>query len=304
MKNKMSANISFLEVAEHLSFASAATKLKVTPSTLSRNIKELESSIGTLLFYRTTRKVSLTEAGIKYYEYCKKGLKEFQKAEQEVILLNSQPRGTLKILAPICFAQLCVAPYIANFMARFPDVNIELELYDGHSNNIDNEVDLIFIKGNLSHSGFIARKLTKNEYMIVTSHKYAKENGIPVTPDQLIEHNCLTPGSSLLNNTWKLTYGGETRKYSVKGKLQSNSALIIYEAILRGNGIALLPNYIPIKDIIAGELIQLLPAWDIPANNIYLMHAHTNRLAPKINAFVEYFTDLFTPLPPWCIENV
>ena len=299
----MSANIAFLEVAEQLNFAVAATKLKVTPSTLSRNIKELESSIGTLLFYRTTRKVSLTEAGIKYYEYCKKGLEEFQKAEREIALLNSKPRGTLKIIAPICFAQMCVAPCIANFMARYPEVNVELDFYDAYSDNIDKEVDLVFKIGNLTDTQFTAKKLAKNDYIIVTSHKYIKENGTPVTPDQLIEHNCMTPGSSLLNNTWKLTKGGETRKYRVRGQLQSNSALIVYEAVLRGNGIALLPNYIPIKNIITGDLIQLLPAWNIPANNIYLMHASTSRLAPKIKAFIEYFSDLFTPQPPWCDEN-
>lgn len=303
MKNKMSANIAFLEVAEQLNFAVAATKLKITPSTLSRNIKELESSIGTLLLYRTTRKVSLTEAGIKYYEYCKKGLEEFQKAEREIALLNSQPRGTLKIIAPICFAQLCVAPYIANFMARYREVNVELDFYDAYSDNIDKEVDLVFKIGNLTDTRFTAKKLAKNDYIIVTSPQYIKENGTPVTPDQLIEHNCMTPGSSLLNNTWKLTKGGETRKYRVKGKLQSNSALIIYEAVLRGNGIALLPGYIPVKNIITGELVQLLPAWNIPANNIYLMHASTSKLAPKIKAFIDYFTGLFTPRPPWCNEK-
>lgn len=299
MNSKINTAISFLEVAENLNFAIAAAKLKMTPSTLSRNIKELETSLGTLLFNRTTRQVSLTEAGFKYYEFCKKGLKEFEKAELEVALLNSSPHGTLKIMAPICFGQLCIAPYLTDYMHKYPQINIELNFYDVYTLNFEKEVDLIFKIGNLPDSRLKTKSLFTCDYAIVSSHKYTKTNGIPSTPDQLINHNCLTPGSSLLNNTWKLTKAGNTRKFKVQGKLQSNSALLINEAVLNGNGIAALPSYITTNHIKSGEVVELLSDWHIPKNNIYLMYVETNKLAPKIKTFIEYISSIFTPHPPW-----
>ena len=303
MKSRMNEIVAFLEVAEQLNFAKAASNLKITPSTLSRNIKSLEAYASALLFYRTTRTVVLTEAGEILYHYCMKGMAEIEKAENELAFITAAPRGVLKVCAPICFGQLHVTPYLHAFMTKYPEVTIELMLTNDDIGQVESSTDIVFKIGSLNDSNLIARKLATNTQYLVASPSYIEKYGNPESPDELDSHNCFSTDNQFQSSTWAFVKDGLVAKVKANGNFRSNNALSIYASALKGSGIALLPAYIAQPNIYNKNLIQVLPDWEVEPSAIYAMYVQSKNIAPKIRAFLEYFIETFSPVPPWYMDQ-
>ena len=295
----MTGIVAFLEVAKHLNFARAAANLKITPSTLSRNIKYLESCTSTMLFYRTTRTVTLTEAGRIFYDYCMRGVAEIEKAEEILSCLNSSPSGLINISSPVCFGQLHVAPYVKEFMSNHPNITIELTLSSKSVNQVETGMDIVFKIGTLNDSNLVARKLATNTQVLVATPDYIRRHGTVNSPDELEKHNCLSTDCQTPQSNWNLTKNGDAVSVKVCGNFRANSSLLVHEYVLSGDGIALLPMYIVQPNIMEGKLIQLLPEWRSESSAIYAMYVHSKFVAPKIKALTNYFVGKFSPSPPW-----
>ena len=299
MISRINSIVAFLEVAERLNFVAAAAELNITPSTLSRKIKELEGSMETQLLYRTTRQVTLTEAGIKLYDHCKQAFVEIEKAELEIALLGKAPRGLLRVSAPMTFAQLHLSPLLPSFMKENPDISIELILSDEYVDFVKERIDVAIRIGELSDSSFVARKLASNNRVLVASPEYLEKHGIPKTPHDLVDHNCMIPSFISPDNSWQLVKGNTKKTIKVSGNLRTNNAVPLHETALGGIGIALLATFIVQQDLEEDRLIQLLPDWQVEPCNIYAIYSYSNFVAPKIKSFVEFFVKQFSPVPSW-----
>lgn len=291
--------VSFVAVAEHLSFIEAANELNLMSSTISRQISRLEGSLGARLFSRTTRRVSLTEAGELYLRECRRLLQNVAEMDALVSSLNSETRGTLRVSAPVAFGRLHVSPAISAFLDLNPMVKIEVNLTDRYVDVVGEGYDLVIRTGILTDSTLIAKRVGTNNRILVAAPSYVARNGRPVVPEDLSSHNCLRFSHyNSAGSAWQFARGRDSEIVRVDGNFVSNNSDAVVEAALEGVGIALAAFYLVDVHVAAGRLVQLLPAWSSdPVPGIYLVYPSRRLLPPKVKAFAAFLEDRFKALP-------
>jgi len=290
----------FVRVVETGNLSAAARELRLTPSAVSKLISRLEDRLGARLLNRTTRRVMLTEEGRAYYQRSTPILAAIDEAERAVADLHGVPRGLLKVNASTSFGQYHIVPLIPGFLARYPDLRLELTLSESIVNLIEEEVDVAVRIGQLPDSSLIARKLGTARRVVVASPAYLKRHGTPQTPDDLKHHNCLRMSTATSLNQWEFQGPGEPQRIQVTGNFEANNGIALHRAAVDGIGLIRVGNFTVAADVRRGRLVPVLSDFEPPSEtNIYAVYPHNRNLSAKVRAFVDMLADAFLPIPPW-----
>lgn len=287
----------FVAVVETGGFSSAARRLGVSKSAVSKRITQLEDKLGVRLLYRTTRQLSLTEAGEYYFANAVKALAYASEAEDSVTQLQAIPQGRLRISAPMSFGRLHIAPLIPKFMAQYPSIHVDLVMDDRVIDMVEGGFDVAVRVGDLPDSTLIARPLAPMRYVICASPEYAKTHILPRTPAELSEHSCLL--FSYTGSEWDFIYQGKIERVRVAGTYQANNSEALREALMHGLGIARIPTFVVGPDIANGRLVQLLNEYDMPTRTFYAVFPKRQHLPAKVRVFTDFVVAHFGGETPY-----
>lgn len=297
--DKLHAIGAYAKVVTHGSFAEAARQLGLTRSAVSKAVMELEQLLGVRLLDRTTRHVHPTEAGLAYYERCVAVLAAIEESELEVSRLHQEPRGVLKVNAPMSFGTRYLGDVIALFMRRYPELRIELTLDDRFVDPLREGFDVTVRIGILEDSSLVARRIAPARRLLVAAPDYLAAHGTPLTPADLAQHRCLHYGHSTSAQSWHLQHKGKVIQVPIRAYLCSNNGEVLLAAAINGIGIAKLPTFIAGPAVQAGRLQSVL--CDYPAQDlaIYALYARHKYLAAKTRAFIDCLVERFREKPAW-----
>ncbi len=285
----------FVRVVRAGSFSAAARELNQSPSAVSKQIGRLEDRLGARLFNRTTRRLGLTEVGAAFHERAQRILSEVEDAEQAVSRLNEAPRGTLRLDTPTGFGRLYIAPLLPRYLARFPEMRIDMTLNDRFIDPLEDAVDLVIRIGELSDSSLIARRLARNRRVVCGAPGYFARHGLPERPADLARHNCLVYTYRAARNDWSFVCRSrETAApevVRVHGNLETNNAETLHAAALAELGIGLFPLWLAGPDLAAGHLVRALPAFHAPDSAVHAVYPPGRHLSPKVRSFVDFIAE-------------
>ncbi len=287
----------FAKVAATGSMSLAGRALGFSPAVVSKRIKRLEDRLGTRLLQRTTRQISLTEAGQGFYDRVLGILAGLEEAEFYISGRSAQMHGTLKVSAPTSFGRMHIAPHLKNFMDAHPDLAINLVLSDEFSDIVGGGFDLAIRIAELTDSSLVARRLAPVRRVLCASPDYLKANGTPESIDDLKRHRCLPAHN---NDVWRLEGPDGALSIRPEGMLITNSSEVIREAVIAGLGIALRSTWDIGAELKSGQLIQVLPAHE-GSRNVALSAVYPSRqfLPAKVRLFIDYLAELYGPVPYW-----
>lgn len=277
----------FVYVAESESFTKASKKLEISTAQVSRQISSLENRLNIKLFYRTTRKVSLTEEGGIFYQHCRSVLDGLDAAKRSITNLQSKPQGKIKLTAPITYGEQHILPLVNDFIKLYPDVNVSAHLSNQQVDLVDEGFDLAIRLGKLSDSSLMAKKLGKRTNYVCASPEYIQKQGIPHTLSELEKHSCLL---GTLDH-WRFKESGRSKSIRVTGCLRYNNGHGLVDAAIKGLGIVQLPDYYIQHYIENGALITLLDNYKETDEGIWAVYPHNRNLSPKIRLLVDYLLD-------------
>ncbi len=297
--DKLGAMNAFAKVVALGSFAEAARALGSTRSATSKAVMELEHLLGVRLLDRTTRRVRASEAGLAYYDRCVEILARVEETEMQVARLHGEPRGILKVNGPTSFGALYLGPAVAEFMAKFPDLKIELTLSDRFIDPIEEGVDVTVRIAELADSSFIARRLAPARRAFVASPSFLAKHGAPDAPGDLARLPCLSYGHTTSLQRWRIVVDGEAIAAPINSVLCSNNGDVLRSAALAGLGVAELPTFLVGPDIEAGRLKTVLDRFPQPAFGVHALYASNRYLAAKTRAFVDFLAARFGDAPEW-----
>lgn len=287
----------FATVAASGSMSHAAKELGYSPAVISKRIKRLEEKLGARLFQRTTRQISLTEAGHGFYERVRAVLEGLEEAEDFVSGRANTVNGTLKISASTSFGRMHVAPHLKTFMERHPELSINLVLSDEFIDIIEGGYDLAIRIADLNSSSLVARRLAPVRRVLCASAGYVAEHGMPETIEDLKRHRCLPAHN---NDVWRLE--GPDGAFSIRpeGMLITNSSEVIRETVISGLGIALRSTWDIGHELRSGKLVRVLPGYE-GSKNVTLSAVYPSRqfLPTKVRLFINYLAELYGPTPYW-----
>ena len=290
----------FVKVVELSSFTAAADALEMSQPVVSKAVTRLEEKLGARLLNRTTRRLSLTEAGSELYRRSVRALEEIENAESEVARFQTEPKGTLRVSAPMSFSILQLGSKLHTFLERFPGVTVELNLDDRRVDLVEEGFDVAIRIGNLRDSSLVARKIVPCKQVLCASPAYLKKHGTPEQPEDLLEHNCILYSFLSHAREWRLLdQQGETHVVPLKGSLQTNNGLVNRAAALTGVGIIMLPTFYVGEHLRSGELVPLLCKFRPADIAVYAVYPERRNLTPKVRAFVDFLAEAFGPEPEW-----
>ncbi|MEH6473664.1 MAG: LysR family transcriptional regulator [Halopseudomonas sp.] len=292
--DKLTSMRVFCRVATCGNFSQAARELRISPAMVTKHIASLESELSIRLLNRTTRKVSTTEAGERYLRLCQNLLSDIEEGEASLNELSQHPSGTLKLTAPVDFGVLKLAPAIANYLTRFPDVSIDINYQDRKVNLVEDGFDIAIRIGALPDSSLVAVPLiTKHPLTCCASPGYLEQHGIPQHPADLRKHNCLTYSYSSTNNDWQFSNAGESHSIKASGSLNANNGRAMAAAAAQGVGIILKPQFMVQDFIDRGELVPILEDYQQPCSDVYAVYPHRRFLPAKMRSFIDYLKEYF-----------
>lgn len=291
----------FAKVASLGSFSAAGRALGLSQSMVTKHIAALEARLGVKLFHRTTRKLTLTEAGRGYLESAERILAEIEAADAAVAADRFEPRGVLRLNVPVSFGTHQVAPMLAEFHARHPQVRVELGLNDRLVDLAEEGWDLVIRVGTLANSSLIARRIAPCRAVVCAAPSYLAARGTPRTLAELATHDCLGYTLSTLVGADIWTFGAQAdRALKIMGSLRANNGDALRAAAVAGQGIIYQPTFVVADDLRAGTLVAL--ALDQPTvefGGIYAVYLPERNPAAKVRAFIDFLATRFMPEPPW-----
>ena len=284
----------FVRVVEARSFSAAARALALPKSTVSRAVTRLEQRLGTRLLQRTTRWVTPTEAGQVCYEYGQRAVEAAQEAEAAVQRIQAVPRGVLRVSSVLAFGLLVLSPRLSDFMIRYPEIRLLLDLTDWPGNLIEEGIDVAICRGPLPESNLVARRLLEVETHLLGSPAYLKAHGgAPTTPADLAQYDLITP-AVMTDGVYRCTLhgpSGEEVALTLTPRLGSHNLMLRYQATLAGLGLTWLPLPLCASDLQAGRLQQVLPGWSESRFSLYSVYPHRRGLAPKVRVFIDFLAE-------------
>ncbi len=285
---------SFVRVVEQGSFARAAERLSMSTSAVSRQVADLESHLDARLLNRTTRRLSLTEAGQAFFERSVQLLADLEEAESAVRTSAVAPRGKLRITCGISFGIRCIAPAIADFGARHRELAFDLQLSDRVVDLVEEGFDLAIRIGTGVPPGFVSRPLGHTRLVCCAAPAYLERNGAPEHPRDLARHQCLEYSYVATGVVWNFEdAGGEKHPVRIAGQVRANNGRMLAELAALGMGIVLEPDFIVDSEIRAGRLRVVLPGFLPPRSPIAAVYPSRRHLSPKVRAFVDFLAARF-----------
>ena len=286
----------FTRVVQAGSFTAAARALGMPKSTVSRKVAELEERLDARLLQRTTRKLSLTDAGRTYFDYGVRIVNELEEAERAVGSLQDTPRGRLRVTALLNAAWL--GEIVADYMKRYPEVQLELLCTGRQVDLIEERFDLGIRAGALADSSLVARSLGSVTWFLVATPAYLKKRRRPQAPADLAQHDCLLFGAGSTTLQLRLQRDAESAQLAIAAHLLVSDMDIVHAAASAGIGIALLPAFRCVDDLRAHRFERVLRDWAAPATPVHAVYPTARHLSAKVKTFVEHLQKRMTP-PPW-----
>ncbi|RDL52767.1 HTH-type transcriptional regulator DmlR [Ensifer sp. M14] len=287
----------FARVVSSGSMSAAGRTLGFSPAVISKRIKRLEDRLGTRLLQRTTRQISLTEAGQGFYDRVLGILTGIEEAEAYASGRSSQAQGVLRISAPTSFGRMHIAPHLTGFMKDHLDLKLHIVLTDDFTDIVADGFDMAVRIGELTDSSLVARKLAPVRRLLCASPDYIARNGAPSEISDLARHFCLPAHN---NDNWKLEGPEGSLVWHPEGPLVTNSSEIVRAAVIAGAGIALRSTWDIGPELRSGQLVQVLPQWE-GSKNLTLSAVYPSRqfLPAKVRLFIDYLATLYGPVPYW-----
>ena len=289
----------FARVVEAKSFSRAARELGLSKSLISKQITELEKSLGARLLNRTTRALSLTDAGSVFCDYCVRIIEERDEARLAVSHLQSEPRGLLRVSSSVAFGRLHLAPALAEFLARYPELKIDMVTTDRLVDLAEERYDVVIRIAGEPASNVVARKIAPVNRRMCATPDYLARHGVPKCPADLGKHNCLTYTYLNPQGFWRLHGPEGSISIQVPGNLRLNDDDALAEAVLSGVGIALLPTFIVGKELQQGRLRSVMTEYVPLERSIYAVYLPTHHVPAKVRSFIDYLLARFGPEPYW-----
>ncbi len=289
----------FTRVVETGGFSSAARELNMSKSAVSKHVAGLEERLGVRLLNRTTRKLSPTEVGSAFYERALRIVQEVEETENAISALHAEPRGALRLNVPMSFGYAHVAPAMADFVARYPDISVDMVLDDRVVDLLDEGFDAAIRIARLPDSTLVARKLAPLRVAVCATPDYWKTHGTPGKPADLAGHNCLIYSYLSNKNQWLFQGPGGDFTVKVSGNIQANNGDALKAAALAGAGVFASPSFIVGEEIRNGSLQPVLCEYMQTGLAIYAVYPHNRYLSAKVRAFVDFFAERFGPEPYW-----
>ncbi|MGV8940573.1 MAG: LysR substrate-binding domain-containing protein [Lysobacter sp.] len=274
----------FVAVVETESFTRAARRLGISTAQVSRQVSALEARLATKLLHRTTRKVSVTEAGKIYFQHCRQVLDALEDAERTVTNFQSAPRGLLRITAPVSYGERTIAPLVNDFVLRYPELDVHLNLTNRTLDLVAEGYDLAVRMGNLENSTLMARRLGSRIQHVCASPGYLASHGTPYSLSELVQHNCLRGNQ----DHWRFQEHNKTTTVRIKGNLTCGSGWALLDAALKGVGVVQLPDYYVQAHLESGHLIALLTQYQQPDECIWAVYPHNRHLSPKVRFLLDH----------------
>lgn len=285
----------FAKVVQTGSFTRAGRELELPKSTVSRKVSELEARLGARLLQRTTRSLSLTDAGRAYYEHASRIVNELDAGDAAVQELEVAPRGRLRVSTPLNFGLF--APLLSSFVKRYPAVEVEIVGSDRMVDLVEEKFDVAIRASRLKDSTLVARPLGVLRSFVVASPAYVARNGEPRKPKDLTEHTCLLFGAGADRGHFRLSRKGKEATVAVGGRIVANDFDLLHDAAKNGLGVTMLPFPRIAADLEAGRLVRVLSEWSAPTFPIHAVYPSTRHLSPKVRAFVDHLVTTDEPLP-------
>ncbi|ERP90088.1 MAG: LysR family transcriptional regulator [Pseudomonadales bacterium] len=279
----------FVEVVRRGSFAHAARHLGVSSSHVSRLVARLETQLGTQLLYRTTRRLTLTDAGQVYFEHCGQLFDGFQEALAAISDFQQSPTGVLKLTCATTFGERFIAPLVNDFLDRHPQLSVQLDFTNRRVDIVDEGFDVAIRTGALPDSSLIARKLCARREYVVGSAGYFQRHARPHTLGELGRHNCLRGSAS----QWSFDVDGQHRHLKVQGNWQGNSGVALLDAARKGLGLVQLPDYYVEADLESGALVSVLDQYACTHTAVWVVYPRHRHLSPKVRQFVDFLVASF-----------
>lgn len=294
----------FAKVVEQGSFARAADRLDMSTSAVSRHVGELEAHLDVRLLNRTTRRLSLTESGQAFYERCVQLLADLEEAEQAVTATAIVPRGTLKLTCAVTFGVRHLAPALAAFAARHPQVRFDVELSDRAVDIVDEGLDLAIRIGDIGSQALIGRRIGTARLVPCAAPAYLAARGTPTAPDDLARHACLTYAYSSGANVWRFTdAAGREHAVKVAGPAHANNGRMLVALAVAGLGIAMEPDFIVAPEVRSGRLVRVLSDYTPASSAIYAVYPSRRHLSAKVRTFVDFLVERFARDAPWVLDE-
>jgi DNA-binding transcriptional LysR family regulator len=289
----------FTAVVDAGSFAGAADRLDLSRGMATRYVAQLEGHLGVRLLNRTTRRLSLTEAGGDYYQRATQVVALVEEAGSSVAQEAAVPRGTLRINVPVAFGARHLGPMITGYLQRTPGVEVDLTLNDRVVDLVEEGFDLAIRIAARIDPGLVARKLTRARMVACASPIYLKKYGMPKTPMDLQDHNCITYAYSAVQSGWQFRRKGEEKTVRVSGNLRGNNGDLQVAAALAGLGIVREPSFLVYEALRRKELVRVLPGWEQDELSIFAVYPHRKFLPPKVRSFIDFVAERLGPEPYW-----
>lgn len=279
----------FRRVVELQSFSAAARDLRLSNAAVSKQVAALEDRLRTKLIHRTTRRMSLTTAGAAYYERCTRILDDVEETEREMSS-SDEPRGRLRVNAPMSFGLLHVAPLLPKLLARFSELSLDIDFTDRFVDVVEEGVDVaVRIAAELPDSATLAvRTIARAQHVVCASPAYLRRHGVPKTPAELAAHRCIVYSSSRVSGAWEFTGPGGPMRVPIDGPLRINNSLVIRDAVLAGVGLARLPSFYVGPELSQKRLRVVLADYATPPLSICAVYQRSKHVSPKVRAFVEF----------------
>jgi LysR family transcriptional regulator, regulator for bpeEF and oprC len=272
-------------------FRAAAQAMGMPKTTVSRKVTELEAQLGVQLLHRTTRRLTLTDAGLAFVEEAEAALARLEAAQAAVGALQHEPRGQLRVTTTVPIGELLLAPLLPAFLEAYPAVELQIQLSDRQMDLVAERIDVALRTGALPESNLVALPLGGSTYRVVASPGYLEARGIPVRPSELSEHACLlfrkAPTHAVRTN-WPFGQGPRRCEVPVSGRLVSDDFVVLRTAAEQGLGIARLPGLLVQEAIEAGRLVPVLDDQRPPPTPLHLLHAGGTRLPARTRAFIDF----------------
>lgn len=294
----------FVAVVQYGGFSPAARFLGISKSAVSKRVSLLEQQLGVKLLHRTTRKLSLTEAGEHYFEHALKANLAARDAEDAVAQLQGEPQGRLRINSPMSFGRLHMAPMIPEFLKKYPKIRIDLVMDDKRLDLVSGGFDIAIRGGALPDSTLVARRLATLNSVLCASPDYLERHGYPQQLDDLLQHNCLSFSYSNDVKEWSFTQGNQRHSVVVSGSYQVNNSEALLEAVRQGLGVARLPTFVAGPDIRTGRLNVLFPEYQMPELAINAVLIERQYMPAKVRAFLDFAIEYFGSETPYWEQGI
>lgn len=288
----------FIAAVEEGSFAAAARRFQLSPAMAGKHVSAIESDLNVRLLQRSTRRLSMTDAGQRYYVRCKAILEAMEEANREVSDIQTTPRGLLRIAAPVAFGAMHLGQIVSRYLEQFPQVTLDVVLDDKYADLLENRIDVAIRVGRLDDPLLVTRRLAPCKMMLCASPAYLQRQGAPETPEDLSRAPRLAFSQAVSTGDWTI-YDAQGRPHSIEGacRMTANNIQLLLEAALAGTGIAYGPSFVFGEHIKQGRLITLLPTYRTTELTLQAVYPSAIRIPSKVRSFVDFIAEALGDAP-------